>query len=124
MLGVERDGRLLRLRLPHLVDGGAERGRVRKSVGRILRQRLLEEVVQLARSPEKPCADGRRGRVHHVVRQRRHVVAGERAISAEHLIEDRGEGEKVAARVDRGAAELFGRHVRGRSEDVPRPGQL
>ena len=49
-------------------------------------------------------------------------VAVERAVAREHLVEDRAEGEEVAAGVGRPSAHLLGRHVADRAEDDSRLG--
>ena len=56
-----------------------------------------------------------------LLQDRRHRVGGrvavEGALAREHLVEDRAEGEDVAARVGGTAAHLFGRHVTERAQD-------
>ena len=47
------------------------------------------------------------------------VLAAERALAGEHLVEDDAEGPDVGALVDRLAPRLFRRHVRGSAEDHP-----
>ena len=47
-----------------------------------------------------------------------HVVAIERALPGQHLVEDRSEGEEVAARIHFATLDLLGRHIAHGTDDV------
>ena len=81
---------------------------------------LLETVANDAVEARRDVLVGD-GEVRRIfLEDRRHRVRGgvavERALAGEHLVEDRAEGEDVAARVGGLAAHLLGRHVAERAE--------
>ncbi len=85
-------------------------------LGRVLPQAELDHMLQLGRHV---LGERRRGVVNDRVQRVDERGALERLMTCQELVEDRAEGEDVAALVDRASGHLLGRHVRRRAEDLP-----
>ena len=101
----------------------------RQIVGRVktLLRILLQAVPHDALEPRREVLVGQREVRRVLPQDRRHRVGGgvavEGALAREHLVEDRAEGEDVAAGVGLPPAHLLGRHVADRPEDHSRLGR-
>ncbi len=90
----------------------------------VLGQDLLDDRLQPRRDVRLELAQGMGGLVHDLVDDRGQVLAGERLLQGQHLIEDRPEGEDVDAVVDLAGGHLLGGHVEGRAHHGARLGQV
>ncbi len=81
------------------------------SILRLLLQTTCDEAAEQRREVVERRRVAQHGRVHFDV-----AVAVERHRSGQHLVRDAAEGEEVAGRRGRFAAELLGRHVAGRAQ--------
>ena len=101
---------------------GAERGHAREAVGRILGERLLDRRLDPARHVGPVEADRRRGGVDVLHRHRDEVVARERHVAGEQLIDDDPERVDVRGLGDLPSLRLLGRDVVAGSEHRARGG--
>ena len=95
-------------------------------VGR-LGERLGDDEIEHRGDRRVDRARRRRHQVEDLEHDRGHVLAGERRLAGEHLVEDHAEREDVRARLGALARDLLGRHVARRAEHdaglraAPRP---
>src|SRR5262249_34841227 len=109
-------------RLYALDEGVRKLTRALKAVRLVLGQRFVDGPVELRRD----LGIGFRGADGAVIQYRTHdfgIVAGERPLPHQELVGNDAHGVDVAARIDIGAEELFGRHVAGRAHDLAYLGQ-
>ena len=93
-----------------------------KARARILFEAVLNDLVQRGRQ-HRADRDERRGlAVQYGADDVGRARARERALAAEHLVQNRAEREDIAAVIDGTAANLFRRHIADGADDEPRNG--